>query len=95
MDYKYFIEYLGSLVIATANLLTESDPIVIGLIYFAVLSMTNNISTGFSNPVVPIAFYMSGRMPFEEMGYNLLAQIAGGISAIVAFKPIKVYIVDT
>lgn len=92
MVYKYFIEYLGSLVIATANLLTESDPIIIGLIYFAVLSMTKDISTGFSNPVVPIAAYTSGRMPLEEMGYNLLAQVLGGVSAIVAFKPIKIYI---
>lgn len=92
MEYKYFIEYLGSLVIATANLLTESDPIIIGLIYFAVLTMTKDISTGFSNPVVPIAAYTFGRMTMEEMGYNLLAQIAGGVSAIIAFKPIKIYI---
>lgn len=92
MEYKYFIEYLGSLVIATSNLLTESDPIVIGLIYFAVLSMTKNISTGFSNPVVPITAYTFGRMSLEEMGYNLLAQILGAVSAIIAFKPIKVYI---
>ena len=92
MVYKYFIEYLGSLIIATANLLTESNPIVIGLVYFAVLTMTQNISTGFSNPVVPIAAYASGRMSFEETGYNLLAQILGGISAIIVFKPITVYI---
>ena len=92
MDYKYFIEYLGSLVITTANLLTESDPIIIGLVYFAVLSMTQNISSGFFNPVVPIAAYTFGRMTMEEMTYNLVAHVAGAVSAIIAFKPIKIYI---
>jgi glycerol uptake facilitator-like aquaporin len=92
MEYKYFIEYLGVLVIVTANLLTNADPVIIGLIYFAVLTTANNMSTGFFNPFIPLGMYILGRTGSEEAMYNILAQVLGALSAILVFKPIKIYI---
>jgi glycerol uptake facilitator-like aquaporin len=87
--YKYLIEAIGVAVIVTAKLLTEANPIVMGLIYFATLWMTQGITTGFLTPFGPIAYYSLGRMTAQDAIYNLIAQIAGALSAIVLFKPIK------
>ena len=90
--YKYFIEAIGVAVIVTAKLLTEANPIVMGLIYFATLWMTQGITTGFLTPFGPIAYYMLGQMTTQDAIYNLIAQIAGALSAVLLFKPIKTFI---
>jgi glycerol uptake facilitator-like aquaporin len=90
--YKYFIEYLGVLVIVIATLLTESDPIIMGLVYFSTLTTTQGITDGYFNPFVPIATFILGHGSTEDVMYNLIAQVAGGITAILFIKPIKIYI---
>ena len=87
--YKYFIEYLGILVIVTAKLLTEADPAVMGVIYFATLMMTKGISTGFLTPFGPLATYILGRGDAQDTMYNLIAQFSGAVSATLLFKPIN------
>lgn len=89
---KYFVEYLGVLVIVTAKLITEADPIVMGFIYFSVFTMAGKITSGFFTPFGPLAAYMLGRGTVQDMMYNLGAQLAGALSAIFMFKPIKAYI---
>lgn len=88
---KYFIEYLGVLVIVTAKLITEADPIVMAIIYFSVFTMAGKITSGFFTPFGPLAAYMLGRGTVQDMLYNLGAQLAGAVSAILMFKPIKAY----
>lgn len=89
---KYFIEYLGVLVIVTAKLITEANPIVMAIIYFSVFTMAGEITSGFFTPFGPLAAYMLGRGTVQDMMYNLGAQLAGAVSAILMFKPIKAYI---
>lgn len=89
---KYLVEYVGVLVIVTAKLITEADPIVMAIIYFSVFTMAGKITSGFFTPFGPLAMYMLGRGNTQDMLYNLGAQLAGALSAILMFKPIKAYI---
>ena len=88
---KYFIEYLGVLVIVTAKLLTEANPAVMGILYFSVFTMAGELTSGYFTPFGPLSAYMLGRGTVQDMMYNLGAQLAGALSAILMFKPIKAY----
>jgi hypothetical protein len=89
---KYIIEYLGTLVILIAKLLTEADAAVMAIVYFSVYWMTKGITTGFFTPFGPLAAYMLSRGSIEDIGYNFIAQFLGAVSAILLLKPIKTYI---
>lgn len=89
---KYLVEYVGVLVIVTAKLVTEADPMVMAIIYFSVFTMAGKITSGYFTPFGPLAMYMLKRGNTQDMIYNLGAQLAGAISAILMFKPIKAYI---
>jgi hypothetical protein len=92
MNKKYIIEFLGVLVIVTAKLLTEADPVVMALVYFSVFWMARGITTGFFTPFGPMAGFMLGRGTIEDIGTNLAVQFAAAASAILLFKPLKAFI---
>jgi hypothetical protein len=89
---KYLVEYMGVLVLITAKLITEADPIVMGVIYFSLFTLAGKITSGFFTPFGPLAAYMLGRGNVQDMLYNFVAQVSGAVSAILLFKPIKAYI---
>ncbi len=89
---KYFIEYLGTMIILVAKLLTEAHPIVMGLTYFSIYWMTRGITTGFFSPFGPMAAYMLSRGNIQDIAYNFIAQFLGAVSAIVLIKPIEAFI---
>lgn len=88
---KYLIEYLGVLVIVTAKLITEANPLVMAVIYFSVFTMAGEITSGFFTPFGPLSAYLLGRGTVPDMLKNLGAQLMGALSAILLFKPIKAY----
>lgn len=88
---KYLVEYVGVLVIVTAKLITEANPVVMAVIYFSVFTMAGEITSGFFTPFGPLSAYILGRGTAQDMMYNLGAQLAGALSAILMFKPIKAY----
>ena len=83
---------MGVLVLITAKLITEADPIVMGIIYFSLFTLAGKITSGFFTPFGPLAAYMLGRGNVQDMMYNFVAQVSGAVSAILLFKPIKAYI---
>ena len=89
---KYFVEYLGVLILITAKLLTDANPAVMGVIYFSLFTMAGKTTSGYFTPFGPLAMYMLGRGTAEDILYNLGSQAAGAVSAILLFKPIKTYI---
>ena len=91
MDKKYLIEFMGVLVIVTAKLITEADPLVMGIIYFSVFWMAGKITSGYFTVFGPLAMYMLGRGTVQDAVYNLIAQTLGAVSAILLFKPLKTY----
>ncbi len=82
---------MGTLVIVTAHLLTESNPAVLGIVYFATLFAADGNTTGFFNPFVPLSQYILSRGSTEDIIYTLLSQLFGGLSSILLFKPLKTY----
>jgi glycerol uptake facilitator-like aquaporin len=92
--YKYFIELLGTVTVLYSELMTEGNPAVVGLVYFAILSIARNITTGYFNPLSAFANYAIGRVPFNEMGYNIFTQIIGMILVIISFTPITTFMKD-
>lgn len=92
MEKRYIIEFLGTLVIMTSKLLTETNPAIMGIVYFSVYWMTQGISSGYFTPFGPLAEYMLGRGNIQDQSYNIIAQYSGAISAILLFKPLKTYI---
>jgi len=89
--YKYFIELIGTTTILYAKLLTEANPTVMGLVYFSVLTIAHTITSGYFNPLSAFAGYALGRVPFEEMVYNILTQVAAMILVVVSFTPISTF----
>jgi hypothetical protein len=89
---KYFIELLGVTTIIYAKLLTEADPTIMAIVYFAMFSMAKGITTGYFTPIGSAAAFMVGRVSRQDFMYNLLAQLAGTILVAITFLPVKAYI---
>jgi glycerol uptake facilitator-like aquaporin len=89
--YKYFIELVGTTTVLYAKLLTEGNPTVMGLVYFSVLTIAHNITSGYFNPLSAFAGYAIGRVPFQEMVYNILTQVVAMILVIISFTPITTF----
>lgn len=92
MEKRYIIEFLGVAVIVFSKLLTEANPVIMGILYFSVFWMTQGITTGFFTPFGPYAALLLGRGTYQDMAYNWIAQILGATFAILLFKPVKAYI---
>ena len=88
---KYFIEFLGVTTILYAKLLTEADPSIMAIIYFAMFSIAKGITTGYFTPIGSLSAWMIGRVPTQEFMYNVLAQFAATICVAISFLPIKTY----
>ena len=93
-NYQYFVEFMGTLVIVYALLLTDTNPAIMGITYFAVYTVAGELSSGTFNPLGVVGYYMSGRMSLREMRLNLSAQIFAMIAAVLSFLPIKAFIGD-
>lgn len=89
---KYFIEFMGVVTIIYAKLLTEADPVVMAIVYFAMFTLAKDITTGFFTPIGSLSAWMIGRVPTREFLYNVLAQIGGALAVAVTFIPTKAYI---
>lgn len=92
MEKKYILEYMGVFLLLTAKLISDGDPIIIGLVYFAVFMMARKITTGFFSPFVPIVNYTLGRTTIADVSYNIIAQVLGAVSAGLLFTPITAFI---
>jgi glycerol uptake facilitator-like aquaporin len=88
---KYFIEFMGVTTLIYAKLLTEADPTVMAIVYFALFTIAKGITTGFFTPIGSLSAWMIGRVPTEEFLYNVIAQIAASIFVAIAFIPTKAY----
>ena len=92
---QYIVEYMGTLVVLVAKLISDADPVVMGLVFFAVFTITKGISTGYFTPFIPVTSYLLGRMTLEESLYNILSQVFAGLSAVLLMKPTMILIKDS
>jgi len=89
MYYKYFIEFLGVVVILYAKLLTDANPTVMAIVYFATFSIGHGITEAYYTPLAVFVKYSLGQMTISECMYYLLAQLLGAIAIIITFIPTK------
>lgn len=82
---------MGVVTIIYAKLLTEADPTVMALVYFAMFSISKGITTGFFTPIGSLSAWLIGRVPTEEFFYNVFAQILASICVAITFLPVKTY----
>jgi hypothetical protein len=92
MKYKYLIEFMGVITILYAKLLTEADPTVMAIVYFAAYTVTKGISTGFFTPLGVTAAFLIGRVETSDYFYNLIAHALAVGAVYLTFSPIKTYI---
>lgn len=88
---KYFVEFMGVVVILYAKLLTEADPTVMAIVYFAMFSMAKGITTGFFTPLGATAAYLVGRAEWKDYMYNFITHILGMLAVSTTFSPVRVY----
>ena len=89
---QYILEFMGVVTIIYAKLLTEADPVVMAIVYFAMFNLAKGITTGFFTPIGSLAAWMIGRVPTQEFIYNVIAQIGASIAVAITFIPVKAYI---
>lgn len=89
---KYFLEFMGVVTIIYAKLLTEADPVVMAIVYFAMFTLAKDITTGFFTPIGSLAAWMVGRVPTRDFFYNVLAQVTAAVAVALTFIPVKAYI---
>jgi uncharacterized protein (DUF2062 family) len=87
--YKYFIEFLGVIVILYAKLLTDANPTVMALVYFATFSIGHGITEAYYTPLAVFVKYSLGQMTTQESMYYLTAQYLGATAIIITFMPMK------
>ena len=88
---QYFIEFLGVTTIIYAKLLTEADPTIMAMIYFAMFSIAKDITTGYFTPIGSLAAWIIGRVPTEDFIYNVISQLLATIFVAISFLPVKTY----
>jgi glycerol uptake facilitator-like aquaporin len=91
---QYLVEFIGTLIIVYALLLTDTNPAIMGIVYFAVYTVAGEMASGTFNPLGALAYYMIGRMSIQELGFNIGAQMFAMQAAVISFLPIKVFIGD-
>jgi hypothetical protein len=89
---KYLVEFAGVIVILYAKFLTHANPYIMGLVYFAVFKIAEGITTGYFTPISAVAGYMLGRCGWEDMWYNIGAQVCALVAFVISFKPMAHYI---
>ena len=89
---QYILEFMGVVTIIYAKLLTEADPTVMAIVYFAMFNLAKGVTTGFFTPIGSLAAWMVGRVPTQEFMYNVIAQISAAIAVAITFIPVKAYI---
>jgi hypothetical protein len=91
---EYIAEYMGTLVITTAFLLTHGDPVAMGVIHFAVFSMSQQYLNTFFIPFGSLAFYALGRILLKDALISTAVQLVGALSATVLFRPVVTLMQD-
>jgi hypothetical protein len=89
---QYILEFMGVVTIIYAKLLTEADPTVMAIVYFAMFNLAKGVTTGFFTPIGSLAAWMVGRVPTQEFMYNVIAQISAAVAVAITFIPVKAYI---
>jgi len=91
MEYKYFIEFLGTLVFVFSHVFTYANPYVMGIVTFAIYMIGSPIEAIYFSPLSVTASYLLGRIPLTETLYTVLSQFIAVALVVISFQPLKVF----
>jgi glycerol uptake facilitator-like aquaporin len=92
--FPYIAEFMGTLVIVYTFLLTDMNPAIIGIVYFAAYTIAGDMAMGTFNPLGALAFYALGRLTLHETVSHIFAQVMAMEFAVISFMPLKTFIGD-
>lgn len=82
------VEFLGTLFFLYVVLAT-GNPLAIGAALTIAIIIGGAISGGHFNPAITIMMVMANKLPRKEVIPYILAQVAGGLTALELFKRVK------
>ena len=86
--YKYLMEFMGVVVLTYTLLLTDANPAIMAICYFAVYTLAKQTSGHFT-PIGALAHYMAGRGNLKDLLINISVQLFALNCAVIFFKPLK------
>jgi len=81
----FIVEYLGTLFFLYIILLS-GNAVAIGAALTLVILLGGAISGGHFNPAVTVMMVMANKLPSSEVFPYILAQVAGGITALELYR---------
>ena len=87
---KYLVEYMGTLLIATAMIYTHHNPILVSLAFLTAMYIGKDVSDGYYSPLAVMASYGIGHMDTETALKNIAAQLLAVLSLVVTYSPVYV-----
>ena len=92
MDYKYFVEFLGVLVLLYTHFFTHANPYAMGIATFAVYKIGESVGETHFSPLATTISYFLGRVGQTETVYLIISQYVAAAFIIVVFKPLTSFI---
>ncbi len=83
----FFAEFMGVFLFVYVIFAT-GNPVAIGATLTAIIYAVRNISGGHINPAVSIAMNFAGKLSTPKLVGYIIAQILGGIAAVLLYKMI-------
>jgi glycerol uptake facilitator-like aquaporin len=85
---KYVAEFLGTLFFLYV-VLTTGQALAIGLALTVAIMVGGKVSGGHFNPAVSVMMAAAGKLPKRDLLSYVLAQVAGGLTALELSKRVK------
>jgi len=82
---KYFVEFLGTLILVFV-VLSTGNWLAIGAALAVIALVLGPISGGAFNPAVAIVYLANGTIPSSDLIPYIIAEIAGGLAAYEIVK---------
>jgi hypothetical protein len=92
MDYKYFVEFLGVLVLLYTHFFTHANPYAMGIATFAVYKIGESVGETYFSPLTTTIGYFLGRLGQTETIYLIISQCVAIALILVVFKPLTLFI---
>jgi aquaporin Z len=82
---QYLFEFVGIIVFILVILIV-GQPIPIGIALVAMIYLTSAVSGAHLNPAISITMYLNDRLSSKKLMGYLIAQIIGGVVALLIYK---------